>query len=219
MLTQKMTKETLIYFNLALQGSQDLSVWKEQVLATMKVFEVTLFALKDGGPAPLNLTMTKFRESPAAETELINNQLEKVVSLWLPIKANITKVLDSKSSDQTAMDYVVSNNVNLLTEMNTAVFQMQSQAERKVALMVKVQVMALAIGLTLVIMSILVIRAAVVNPLRALISAAEDMSRGNLKNEIIPSGLMEIRDLSSSLNRMRVSLIKMIAYLKKKSAA
>ena len=52
MLSQKMTKEILLY-NLGV-------VSKDAVLSTVKVFDTTLIALKDGGNAPLDLSMTEF---------------------------------------------------------------------------------------------------------------------------------------------------------------
>lgn len=55
MLSQKITKETLLY-KLARTN-------KEAVLSTVHVFNETLIALKDGGTAPLNLSMTVITNS------------------------------------------------------------------------------------------------------------------------------------------------------------
>ena len=221
MLTQKMSKETLIFYRISQAAEVDRPAqkkWENQVKSTMTVFEDTLFALKDGGNAPLDLAMTKFRKSPPAETEAIRQQLERVVNLWTPFKKNIQKVLSSKGKDGKAMDYVIANNVELLGNMNKVVFQMQEQAEKKVALMVKIQIGAIVIGLIVVIGSILAIRASVVSPIKALINAAEAMSTGDLRTEIKASGLKEISVLSNSLNRLRISLSTMIARFSKKAA-
>ena len=56
MLTQKMTKEILLY--------NSGGVNKDAVLSTIKVFDTTLIALKDGGDAPLDLSMTEFKAIP-----------------------------------------------------------------------------------------------------------------------------------------------------------
>ena len=217
MLTQKMTKETLIFFNLANREDKvDLAKWKEQVISTMKVFEVTLYSLKDGGAAPLDLKMGNFRNSPPAGTEEIKQQLEKVVTLWLPIKKNIQNVLASNGQDIGAVDFVVANNVDLLTNMDKAVFLMQYDAERKVKLMVQIQAVAIALGIVIVILALIAIRASVVNPIRTLSESAKSMSKGDLQSEIKSSGLAEIVELSVSLNRMRVSLVKTMEMLRQR---
>jgi hypothetical protein len=96
------------------EDKADLTKWKEQVISTMKVFEVTLYSLKDGGAAPLDLKMASFRNSPPAGTAEIKQQLERVATLWLPIKKNIQNVLTSNGQDVEAMDFVVANNVILM---------------------------------------------------------------------------------------------------------
>jgi methyl-accepting chemotaxis protein len=215
MLSQKMTKETLIFFNLAGRGADaELAIWKEQVLSTIKVFHVTLNALKDGGAAPLNLSMSKHRDVPPAATSEIREQLEKVVFLWKPIQTNIQHVLETNGQDLSAMNYVIDNNVALLQAMDRAVFLMQYNAERKVALMVKIQAVAIGFGALIVILSLLLLRKSVVKPIGTLIQAADLMSKGDLQREILSSGMKEIADLSRSLNRMRVSLIKMMEIVK-----
>src|SRR5436305_7017171 len=60
MLTQKMTKESAQLVNAAHDHDDALvATLREQLQGTMRVFETTLLALKDGGPAPLNLEMTR----------------------------------------------------------------------------------------------------------------------------------------------------------------
>ncbi len=213
MLTQKMTKETLVFADLANRGSAtaaELDKWKTQVTATSKVFETTLFALRDGGNAPTNLAMTQFRNSPPAETAAIKAQLDTVAGLWGPFKVKIQAVLDSQGGDAAALDYLVKNNVALLGEMNKVVGQMQAQAETKVSLMVNVQGVAVAIGLLIVGVGVVVTRSKIVGPLQQLSHAAEGMSKGDLDQQVPKGGLTEIAILGSSLDRMRVSFSKMM---------
>lgn len=221
MLTQKMSKETLIYHRISNQSNPSrlsMATGERQVRSTMKVFETTLFALKNGGPAPLDLQMSKFRDCPPAETTEINQQLQRVVDLWKPVKANIEKVLASKGRDAAAMDFVIGKNVELLANMNTVVFQMQHQAEKKVARMVKTQAIAIGLGVLIVLISIFAIRKSVISPIKSLIAATESMSTGNLNTEIQASGLKEITTLSTSLNRLRINLVTMIRRSKVHSA-
>lgn len=215
MLSQKMSKETLIYSRLQARGAEsDLNAARQQVLSTMKVFEVTLFALKDGGAAPLDLNMLKFRDVPPAANDVIMKQLEKVVGLWTGIKENIEAVVKVESGEAgEAMDYVIGNNVELLQEMNAVVFLMQEDAERKVALMPKIQGIAVIIGILIILWGIIMLKKTVTDPLKKMIVAAESMSTGDLRNEIESSGLKEVADLSKSLNRMRISFQKMMDLL------
>ena len=211
MLSQKMTKEVLIYYTQAKEGSiTGQRIWEKQLRSTMKVFDVTLMALKDGGAAPLDLKMEEYRVTPPASNEEIRQQLETVVSLWLPIKRKISRVLESKGEDEAAVKFVIDNNGELLNNMNKAVFLMQYDAERKVKLMVKSQMVAIGLGLIIIVLSLFALKRSVVRPIKALIEAAESMSKGDLKTEIRSAGMQEVSDLASSLNRMRVSLLKMM---------
>lgn len=221
MLTQKMSKETLIYQRISYQANPsrlEMATREKQVKSTIKVFETTLFALKNGGPAPLDLTMNKFRDCPPAETAAIDQQLQRVVDLWNPVKSNIEKVLISQGKDAGALDFVIGNNVELLANMNKVVFQMQHQAEKKVARMVKTQAIAIGIGILIVAISLLAIKNTVITPIKSLIGSAESMSTGNLNTDIKASGLKEITALSTSLNRLRISLLTMIKRSKIHSA-
>jgi nitrate/nitrite-specific signal transduction histidine kinase len=118
--------------------------------------------------------MASFRNSPPAGTAEIKQQLERVATLWLPIKKNIQNVLTSNGQDVEAMDFVVANNVDLLTNMDRAVFLMQYDAEHKVKLMVQIQAVAVALGIVIVILALLAIKASVVNPIKNLTQLFEN---------------------------------------------
>lgn len=214
MLTQQMVKETLICFNLAARNRQsDLERLKAQVFSTMKVFESTLYALKDGGKVPLNFNMTQFRECPPAATKEIDLQLEHVFSIWISIKNNIDKLLYSGCTDVEPMNYVINNNMELMEEMDKAALLMQYNAERKVKLMAQIQVVSIVVGIIIIIFSILMIKVNIVNPLNYITEAAESMSMGNLNYDLKRSGLKEIVALSQSMDRLRISTKKVLERL------
>jgi signal transduction histidine kinase len=119
MLSQKMTKEILHYY---FEG-----VNKDAVLSTVKVFNMTLIALKDGGDAPLDLSMTKFKAIPEMENKETKNQLEKIMNSWSTFKEKIESVLEN--NDDSSMNYIIDNNTKLLDEMDAAVVMMQHNAE------------------------------------------------------------------------------------------
>ncbi|MBF0412858.1 MAG: type IV pili methyl-accepting chemotaxis transducer N-terminal domain-containing protein [Desulfamplus sp.] len=214
MLTQKMVKEALICFNLAARNRQnDLKDWKEQLLLTMKLFESILYALKDGGKVPLNYEMTQFRQCPPAPTKEIDIQLEKVFLVWVSIKNNIDKSIYSEFTDIDAMNYVINNNIELLEEMDRGVLLMQYNAERNVKLMAQIQSVAIGAGVVIVIFSMFMIKTNIVDPINYFIKTAESMSMGKLNSELKTSGLKEIAALSQSMNRLRISTIKMMEML------
>ena len=80
MLSQRMSKEVLL-------KARDGDVIKsEQIASTVKLFDLTLFALKDGGDLPVDMGMTVFRKIPEMKNKGINDQLGIVVDLWKPFK-------------------------------------------------------------------------------------------------------------------------------------
>lgn len=121
MLSQKMTKEILLY---SFRG-----INKNAVLSTVKVFDLTLIALKDGGDAPLDLSITEFKAIPEMENKETKDQLEKVMSSWSIFKEKIESVLEN--NDASSMNYIIDNNTKLLDEMDAAVVMMQHNAEEK----------------------------------------------------------------------------------------
>jgi len=145
MLSQKMTKEILLY-NFG-------GVSKDAVLSTVKVFDTTLIALKDGGDAPLDLSMTEFEAIPEMENKETKDQLEKVMSSWSTFKQKIESVLEN--NDSSSMNYIIDNNTKLLNEVDAAVAMMQHNAEEKitrlywiVALGILVSVLILIVAIT-----------------------------------------------------------------------
>ena len=211
MLTQKMTKETLILAQKATsRSSKGIERLSGEIKLTMKVFESTLFALRDGGPAPINLEMTQFRQSPPTETEETLKQLQKVSTLWKVFKAKIVNVLKSRGKSSKSLEYIIQNNTILLKEMNLAVSMMQENSEEKVRQLILLQGGVVLIGFLLIITGVFIVKFSIVDPILRLISAADNITKGNIKDEISEKGTREIEHLGVSFNRLRISLQKMM---------
>jgi methyl-accepting chemotaxis protein len=208
MLTQKMTKESAQLVNAA-HSHDDLLVanMRDQLQNTMRAFEMTLFALKSGGPAPINLDMTRLRETPPASTPEISKQLELVVTTWEPFKKSMSDLIRSNGSDSAAASSVMGTNLQLLTQMNTAVDLMQQDSEEKVEVLFVVQYAALALGLILVGVGVWIARATIARPLLNLAAAARAMSRGDLNVKLDVEGTEEVKELAASFDRMRASMV------------
>ncbi len=123
MLSQKMTKEALLYAH----GEEEA---RAQLLNTAKVFDKTLKALAHGGQAPLDLNQSSFTSLPLPKNQEIKQQLQKVESLWEKFHKNILDLASGKAKG--ALEYVKKNNLQLLKEMNKAVFLMDSAASASV---------------------------------------------------------------------------------------
>src|SRR6187397_2065709 len=79
MLTQKMSKESAELSMLRLGRPIDeakLASQRDQLKNTLRIFEMTMFALRDGGAAPQNLELTRVRELPAATNREVRASLE-----------------------------------------------------------------------------------------------------------------------------------------------
>lgn len=208
MLTQKMTKEGAVLLNDAHEGSEaTVAADRDQLQNTLRVFETTLLALKDGGPAPLNLEMTRMRQLPPAATPEIAKQLDTVAATWEPFKKSMNELIQSNGKDVAAGRAVMSSNLTLMDQMNSAVTLMQTDSEQKVNVLFVVQTAALAAGLLLVIVGVWVARATIARPLIELAAAARSMSTGNLNVELNLQGTREVKELGASFDRMRASMV------------
>lgn len=208
MLSQKMTKEAAQLVNLGRSNdAAQINTQRELLQNTMRVFETTLFALKDGGSAPLNMDMTRMRPTQAASVPEIQKSLEQVTALWDPFKKNLTALLSSNGQDAAASQAVMASNMQLLDTMNGAVDLMQRDSEQKVNVLVMVQSISFGLGILLACVGIWVARATIVRPLTQLAAAARSMSTGNLNVELNLQGTREVKELGASFDRMRASMV------------
>ena len=158
MLSQKMTKELMIYLDILKKNGAPDPAAAAQVKSTQKVFDITLSALTRGGDAPLglNLSKTTFRTCPAAEEPALS-QLETVGTLWTTFSKNLDLVLEGRHGDENLIQWIISNNVPLLQAMNKAVSMMQTQSEEKIRTLILTQLGAVIIGIIMILVATLVI--------------------------------------------------------------
>jgi len=209
MLTQKMTKEAAELVNLFHEGGDATQTAgkREQLQNTVRVFETTLFALKEGGSAPLNLEMTKMRQLAPASVPEIQKQLETVKATWDPFKKSMTSLIASGGGDAVAAKAIMSSNLQLMDQMNTAVTLMQSDSEQKVNVLIVVQTLSLVVGLLVAAVGAWVARATIAGPIVQLAAAARSMSTGDLNVELNLKGAREVQELGASFDRMRASMV------------
>lgn len=214
MLSQKMTKEFLVFAEKSRQTGTNHRSSGKQVRATMSVFDMTLKALTYGGEAPLdlNLEKTEFRLCPKAE-EPSYTQLLVVNKLWQTFSENMEKILDGTDKDNSLNSWILSNNVPLLKEMNKAVVMMQKQSEGKIKTLLTTQMAVVGIGIIMIIFSTLIIiriNRKLNGITLALNTAAEQVNDGsgaianssNLLAEGASSQAASIEETSSALTEL-----------------
>lgn len=210
MLTQRITHQLLGFATQAETG-KDTQVQRESVLSSIQVFEKTLHALEHGGPAPLDLQMVNVRTTPAASAS-VAEQLGRVTALYKPYQTNARLILDGTQTErERGINYVIAHNTELLSEMNTAVNLMQSEAENRVQLLYYVQAGALGLGLLFAMILSAITRRTVVEPLRQLNQLSDAMSRGDVNRRISAQGPTEIHELGSSFERLRVAMKNLVS--------
>ena len=95
----------------------------------MRIFETTLFALLNGGQAPLDLGLSSHhRRLPPMRDAAIRAQLQRVVSLWKTFSRRLEDYLAKRNKD--ALERVIVTNMTLLREMDRSVSLMQKRSEK-----------------------------------------------------------------------------------------
>ena len=209
MLSQKMSKE-LHHFMWKSQEAGILDTASaEQVRRTMKVFSMTLKALTLSGKAPLSLDLekTKYRHLPAA-TDPARSQLHTVNALWSQFPPRIEKVLTGENK-QADLDWIHTNNLALLKEMNAAVVMMQEQAESSVHFLLTIQVIFICMATGFSIFTFFIIRS-ITTRLKLAGTFTETFGQGDLTVASAISGTDELGKIGSSLDAMAMNLRKMI---------
>ncbi len=197
MLTQKMSKEALIV-------AMGNTAYEKNLSNTESLFETTLNGLKDGGKVALDLGMTKWTVIPKAPTDKIKNQLEVVQKLFIPFKEAVQNVIQSNGKDKDALNYIIDNNVKLLSEMNKAVLDYQEYSEIKVSVMKWIQFWFMIAGLVIVALSILIYEKTIHKPVRRLLAVVNSLSEekgGDLTVRLPIVSNDEIGKISAGVNK------------------
>lgn len=205
MLTQRMTHQLLTYAS-KVDAGIDPTEARNRVKGTMRVFETTLMALIEGGPAPTDLQMTTFRDCPPG-SHAVAQRLLGVREIYQRYRSGAEAVL-GKSPDarRAGIETIIGIESDLLMEMDSAVSLLQREAERKVTDLYFIQGGSLLLAVVLTFLLMRWVRLSVLDPLDKLREAAEEMSLGNLHRAVPAQGSLELRSLAESFERMRTSV-------------
>ncbi len=204
MLTQKMTKELL-----ACKGANSperTTALAGQVRSTMKVFDVTLTALLEGKQAPQTLKIDGPQSQCPSATGEILAQLRTVKDIWSAYQQQVEDCLGTAK----VTDKMLAENTHLLKQMNAAVVLMQDASEKRVAALMWVQGIGLAIALACVAAGVLLVRSV----LRKLASAkrlVSDYGRGDLFSSVqVPKMIDELDETLGAINGLGRSLTAIV---------
>ncbi len=171
MLSQRMSKESLIIAN----GN---SSYDKKLQNTAELFETTLNSLRDGGKVALDLGMTKWTTINSAPTQGIKKQLSIVQNFFIPFKKAVQEIIESKGKDKGAVNYIISSNDKLLSEMNKAVGMYQTYSETKVSAMKLIQFWLMIAGFIIVALFVFIYEKTVYRPVKKLLKVVDSLSKG-----------------------------------------
>lgn len=209
MLTQRLTHQLLGYSTLKDQGKATADQ-RNAALTTMQLFERTLDALDRGGPAPLDMQSVTSRVLPSA-SPAVADQLLRVRRSYEKYRDHARSILDGSAEARlTGVNYVIENNTELLSEMNTAVFLLQDEAERRVKRLYYIQGGAAMLGLLAFLVLSAHVRRSVLEPLRYLSKTSDSISRGNVISPVEVAGARELITLGAAIERLRLAMKNMV---------
>ena len=212
MLTQKMTKEMLFALREMNQAGAVSPSSLANLKKTMKVFDVTLSGLLNGGEAPITLDPAGKKRLIPAAAEPVAGQLREVKKLWTDFQKEMNKFVEKQ--DYSGVSFVRKNNVPLLKAMNKAVGMMQKQAEGKVKTLFVVQVVCMFAGLLVLFLVFLWSQKGIVNPINETAAFAEAMASGDLSRSLNIRQQDEIGLLAAACNKMVRNLSRMFQDIK-----
>ncbi len=203
MLSQKLVKEIFMY-------DKNL-IKKEDVALTAKVFETTLNALTSGGDAPIDLKMTKFTHLEEERDPLVKDKLIQLQRSWKEFNTNIINYLDNKENES-ALQFIIKNNLNILTEMNNIVSMMEKNSTKSSLYLDYIIAFAISIGFLIGFFLFQTARKIDLK-IKNIISINHRLSSGDLSSQIeSPKRLIdEIDTLTSFTKKMSDSFNRLIA--------
>ncbi len=221
MLSQKMSKEIVLFISTT--DAKEKEALKAATTRSMKVFDLTLSALIESGQVPLSLDPAGANVNCPKAPEPAASQLVTVRTLWKDFSGQMNQALAENKDTAPALDYIKTNNLTLLKEMDTAVTMLQSVSEKKVSRLIFLQTVGLLIGLFLMVVSIFQILA-IVKKLVNAAATAKKMSSGDLTQRFQSADkpedkLDEMQFLGYNLNLFAGALQENIRHINKEAVS
>lgn len=162
MLTQKMMKEVLTFSINQTNG--------KEIKNSVQLFDKTLAGLISGDN---ELNLLKL------EDEKIISQLNTVQKKWKPFKENILSIVNY-GTEQSKLDYLIENNLGLLSSMNEAVLLFEESSSNKVTSLKTILLISTLLTIMLGFITEFVMKFTLFNPLSELMSIVNRIISGNM---------------------------------------
>lgn len=203
MLIQQMTKDAL-----QVEKNQgDVSIYRRDLAEAAQIFEQTLQAFVNGGPAPY--LPTQPATIPATTNPAIVNTLHQLTQNWASFQQNL-EIIGSARPDSpqfaAASRAIEQTAPNLVQQADVAVRLFENESAQKVTQLRQVQLLFLASALILLAAGVWLTQRSVIEPLRELGQAASRIGLGDLDTAITATGPEEIARLSKNFDWMRARL-------------
>ncbi len=191
MLSQKLAKEAL--------GVSSGKVKPSELLSTAKLFDKTLRGLLFGD---------KELGLPKTEEKDIVEQLFKVNDLWGPFYKKIKTIASSPAyaEKQSAIKFILDNNIPLLKEMNKAVHMYEKATVSNVQGLKRFQIIFLVLSVVVMAFVLMFINKNIVKPVKSISSAAHEVIKGNLDVTVEVNSKDELGILGDDFNKMVASI-------------
>ena len=189
MLTQKMTKESL---STILFSGEQKNRYTKELITTAKLFDTSLAVLLNGND----------EVRPVGGKKIIE-QLLKVKKLWATFYKNINIITNetlSSEQKQSALNYIETNNITLLKEMNNAVGMIETQFTNKTNTLMTILVTQMGIAFVLVFVTFYLIQIFIVKPIKKTVQSIVQISSGDLTVQLEKTNGSELDELVNALN-------------------
>lgn len=201
MLSQKITKELYQFIAVSKnKGPSDNSA-ADKVRTTIKVFDMTLRALKDSGKAPLSLDLqkTEYRNLPAAREPALS-QLKKVDALWKKFVPAVSNILSGNRSTAN-LQFINTTSIDLLQGMHKAVGLMQKQSQGRISSLLITHAILVCLGIGLAFISGFTIHS-ITASIRKVIRVMEKLKAGDMTARSDIRSSDEIGQLADAANTL-----------------
>ena len=184
---------------------------RDQLLASIGTFELGHSDLRNGrargsrGP--------KLRR-PGAD---LAEKLDEANWLWIDQAEALTQLANEEAGYHRAVRSITQTNPELLETLSAAAVRADLVVARNVRRLEGIQLAVLAMGV-LIALAAIVVSVRLGASLRRLRDVADAISRGDVDSPVGVQGIGEIRDLSRSFERMRLSLQKAMELIERSGA-
>ncbi len=205
MLTQKLTKQALIYV-----ATKDKK-WLDEMAKTEALFNKSLYALKDGN-----------KEMGLAPTtdKVILAEIDGLIKQWKNFKKQVAKFASSDLSakdSKDALDYLLQNNIPLLKQANRVTQAYKKMAISSVKKLKEIELILLGVGIAIFLLSAWLVKKQVLNPLNKFLPVIKRVSQGDLTAKLDIKVKGELKELADALNKMVDDLAEIMTSLSKES--